>query len=134
MEILKHGKKNKGENKEYAIFTCQCGCEFEAQKDEYHEDSLLCTSISYPITHYVYANCPECHKMCCGTKKDEIENTTVVYSNNASSPYTQTIHKAPQTIGKTESSKCYSDSSHGCIVEFDENGMPKVDIQLNKGE
>lgn len=103
MEILKHGKKNKEEDKKYAIFTCQCGCEFKATKEEYHEDCLYGVS-SYPITHYLHANCPECYRMCVTTIKDEIENTTVVYSNNASSPYTQTIHKAPQTICKNESS------------------------------
>ena len=117
MEILKHGKKNKQEDKKYAIFTCQCGCKFKATKEEYHED-CLCGVSSYPITHYLHANCPECYRMCVTTIKDEIENTTVVYGESNTHDYNNAL-----VLHKTESSRC-------CTVEVDENGFPKVDIPL----
>lgn len=125
MEILKHGKKNKQEDKKYAIFTCQCGCEFKATKEEYHEDCMHGVS-SYPITHYLHANCPECYRMCVTTIKDEIENATVVYGESNTHDYIDasgSYYAVPTTMHKTESSRC-------CTVEVDENGFPKVDIPL----
>lgn len=121
MKIISHGKIKKQEE-EYVVFKCSnCGCEFKAQKDEYHEDSLGCAT-SYPITHYIYANCPECHKMCGTTKKDEIKNHSVTLSGSNTRDYcvenptgsdsnhatNTTMHKAPVTMHKTESSYCHA--------------------------
>ena len=58
MKITKHGKT--GETKK---FVCgNCGCEFEAEKDEYWTDrnNYLC---SVPPQYTTYTCCPECKKV-----------------------------------------------------------------------
>lgn len=127
MEIINHGEFKK-EDEKYITFTClKCGCVFKTKKDEYHEDTIGLTTASYPMTHYLYANCPECYKMCSVTKKDEIKNDTVTISGSNTRDYyvenpigSDSNHKAPTTMHKTES------SYGGCVVEIDKNGLPKV--------
>ena len=127
MEIINHGKFKK-EDEKYVTFECsRCGCEFKAKRDEYHEDSIGFSSVSYPMTHYLYANCPECHKMCSITTKEEVKNCTVTLSESNTKDYyvenptgSDSNHGTSTTTHKTEASYC------GCVVEVDENGLPRV--------
>jgi hypothetical protein len=53
MEIIKHGEPEK--IAQYKFFKClNCGCEFKADKNEYHCDYTIMS------TEHYYCKCPDC--------------------------------------------------------------------------
>lgn len=134
MKIIKHGKKQEKE-KDCITFECKkCGCEFKANKNEYHEDSVFnSTSISYPPIRYLFANCPECYNMCQASKKEEVLNyhinasdiNSCKYSNkNSSITYRRNCDYSTPTTHKT-------DSSHCCTIEYNKDKTPKLNVSLD---
>lgn len=59
MKILKQGDLDAAERKKKLtrFFVCEyCGCEFEANRDEYHDGN----PVDYDGSTSVYCNCPCC--------------------------------------------------------------------------
>ena len=76
MRIINSGKKK---NEDITTFECaNCGCVFEADKDEYHIEqnnlSDCCITVN-TLNFKIFANCPECHKMC--QAKKEIKSSSL---------------------------------------------------------
>ena len=78
MKIIKH--KNEDES-DIVEFTCPCGCVWQAEKEEYYAETDY-TSLSVPIKHKVWANCPECYKMISASKPSYIEIPKVTLTSN----------------------------------------------------
>lgn len=75
MKIINHGTK-KEEKKNVIRFTCiNCGCVFDVNDDEYYSDYRL-NVVSNLIN--VYANCPDCHKMC-NKQHNIVSETETIY-------------------------------------------------------
>ena len=84
MRIIKEGTIEHGNIKK---FKCEnCGCEFECLKDEYWVDNSICLT-SYPAQHYIYSNCPTCHKICKSTKSDSSYKEYKVTLDGSSNTY-----------------------------------------------
>ena len=100
MEIITSGNRMKNDGS--VIFDClNCGCRFSAKPDEYHQESSWHDSgITYTVYTYsnfyktrYYANCPECHRMCCKELPSRTITTDSITihtsnSNNTDGTYT----------------------------------------------
>ncbi len=59
MKIIKHGTHKA------VLFNCKaCGCEFEAENDEYEADISTCAIDGYKRHLRYYCKCPECREQC----------------------------------------------------------------------
>ena len=80
MKIITKGEKK---DEDTVIFECKnCGCVFEACKDEYYVDKRYlsdCITVSNMTYFDVFANCPECHKMCQSKKEKKAPPLSASY-------------------------------------------------------
>lgn len=66
MKIIKHGE----EYRKAIQFTCECGCVFEADSNEYMKTYTDTTETKAAY----FVNCPECKKLIFLEEEDEITN------------------------------------------------------------
>ena len=90
MNISKHGVITKEEAKTEKFKCEQCGCEFDADYDEYYvnkgSQSLFSSVTTYTysanVTDVYVCSCPECHKIVTKTKTRAIEvPVTITYTD-----------------------------------------------------
>lgn len=99
MNIKKHGNLSKEEAKTEEFKCEQCGCEFDADYDEYYVEKGSCLTTASSLTYVYNATvsdtyitvCPECHKVVTKTKQRTVSNITTTYSGTASTKINETF-------------------------------------------
>lgn len=60
MRIIKNGIKDEIK----VNFVCKnCHCEFECNEEEFWMEQQAST-LTYPLQHACFSNCPQCHRIC----------------------------------------------------------------------